>query len=93
MVKASVIETDKNTSLHSRNAQFLHCAIALEVTSNSSMVEHQPYKLKDRVQIPRRPAYQASIQKHFFPLAQCNFNFSQRGKWITRNSCKSPMKC
>ena len=42
---------------------FLHCAIALEVTSNSSMVEHLSRKQKEPVRIRRWPAYQAAIKK------------------------------
>ena len=50
----------------------LHCAIALEVTSNSSMVEHLSHKQNEPVRIRRRPRW--GSQKHFFPLAQCEFN-------------------
>ena len=103
MVKATA-KNCENTLLSTRVAihfhrvandvvHHLHRAIALEVTSNSSMVEHLFHKQKDPVQIRRWPAYQAAIKKHFFPLARCNFTFSQCHPWITRNSFRSRAMC
>src|SRR5215472_5370406 len=90
MGKATVYRTVLNTSLHSRGVPIFPAPLTIggaptlfalrnrpEVTSIAQQVEHQPHKLKDRVQIPRRPAYRATIQKHFFPLAQCNLIFPE----------------
>ena len=52
MVKASVIETDK-ILLSTRVMPIFALRNRAGSHKHSSMVEHQPYKLKDRVQIPR----------------------------------------
>src|SRR2546430_17580512 len=69
----------------------LHCAIALEVTSNSSMVEHLSHKQNEPVRIRRRPRW--GSQKTSFHSRSANLICVEANEWTIRNSSRSRAKC